>query len=114
MKALFVELPPFERWRDSYIDDDAFADLQQLLMQSPEAGVLLPGTGGLRKLRFGDSRRQRGKRGGLRVIYYWWSRGSQFWLFTLYDKGEMSDLTSDQRSQLRAVIKAELAARRGH
>lgn len=60
----------------------------------PRAGVAgyLTGTGGLRKLRFADERRGKGKRGGLRVIYYWWDAGSQFWLFTIYDKDETSDL----------------------
>jgi hypothetical protein len=72
----------------------------------------MPDTGGLRKLRFADTRRGKGKRGGLRVIYYWWDAGFQFWLFTLYDKDEASDLTSQQRKILKAMIKAELAARR--
>jgi len=57
-------------------------------------------------------RRGKGKRGGLRVIYYLWVSGLQFWLFTLYDKDEMSDLTAQQRKTLKAMIKAELEARR--
>ena len=112
MKAVFVELPPFERHRDGYLGDDAFLALQQLLMQHPEAGDLMPDTGGLRKLRFADARRGKGKRGGLRVIYYWWLGGQEFWLFALYDKNEMADLTSLQRRALKAMIKAELEARR--
>lgn len=70
MKAVFVELPAFERHRAEYLDDDAFRGLQNLLMKHPEAGDPIPDTGGLRKLRFGDARRGKGKRGGLRVIYY--------------------------------------------
>jgi len=46
--------------------------LQTILMQSPNAGAAIEGTGGLRKLRFADMRRGKGKRGGLRVIYFWW------------------------------------------
>lgn len=72
----------------------------------------MPDTGGLRKLRFADARRGKGKRGGLRVIYYWWDAGLQFWLFTLYDKDEMADLTPQQRKLLKGMIKAELDARR--
>ena len=53
MKAVFVELPPFEHYRAVYLDDDAFLRLQRLLMLNPEAGALISGTGGLRKLRFG-------------------------------------------------------------
>ena len=52
-------------------------------MNHPEAGDLIPDAGGLRKLRFGDERRGKGKRGGLRVIYYWWVTGFEFWLFAL-------------------------------
>jgi mRNA-degrading endonuclease RelE of RelBE toxin-antitoxin system len=112
VKAVFVELPAFERHRKEYFDDDAFRELQDLLMLHPEAGDLIPGTGGLRKLRFADKRRGKGKRGGLRVIYYWWDSGSQFWLFTVYDKDEMSDLTAPQRKALKEMIKKELEARR--
>ncbi len=112
MKAVFVELPAFARHRADYLDDDAFRSLQNLLMKHPEAGDPMPDTGGLRKLRFADARRGKGKRGGLRVIYYWWDAGFQFWLFTLYDKDEMADLTPQQRKALKAMIKAELEARR--
>ncbi len=112
MKAVFVELPAFERRRADYLDDDAFRELENLLMKHPEAGDLVPDTGGLRKLRFADARRGKGKRGGLRVIYYWWNAGFQFWLFTLFDKNEMADLTPQQRKALRAMIKAELEFRR--
>ena len=108
MKAVFVELPAFERHRADYLDDEAFLRLQRLLMLNPEAGVVIPGTGGLRKLRFGDERRGKGKRGGLRVIYYWWDVGSQFWLFTVFDKDEMSHLTATERKTLKEMIKREL------
>jgi len=112
MKAVFIELPAFERYRSDYLDDDGLLALQNLLLKRPEAGDLIQDTGGLRKLRFADVRRGKGKRGGLRVIYYWWTSGLQFWLFTLYDKDEMSDLTAQQRKTLKAMIKAELEARR--
>ncbi len=112
MKAVFVELPAFARRRSDYLDDDAFRALEDLLMKHPEAGDPIPDTGGLRKLRFADARRGKGKRGGLRVIYYWWNAGFQFWLFTLFDKDEMADLTPPQRKVLKGMIKAELEARR--
>ena len=112
MKALFVELPAFERHRTEYLDDEAFSALQAALMANPEAGDVIRGTGGLRKVRFGHEGRGKGKRGGLRVIYYWWAPGHQFWLFTLYGKGEVSDLTAEQRKIVREVLKAELKARK--
>ena len=112
MKAVFIELPAFERHRDDYLDDDGFRQLQGVLMVNPAAGDLIEGTGGLSKMRFKDSRRSKGKRGGLRVIYYYWAGGPEFWLFTLYDKDEMSDLTPKQRAALKELIKAELKMRR--
>lgn len=81
-------------------------------MAAPLAGDLIEGTGGLRKLRFADSRRGKGKRGGLRVIYYYWVGGPEFWLFTVYDKGEMDDLTPRQRAAFKQLAKAELKLRR--
>jgi hypothetical protein len=112
MKALFVELPPFERYRQHYLGDESFRQLQQFMLNNPEAGDVIEGTGGLRKLRHADSRRGKGKRGGLRVIYFWWQEGRQFWLFTLYDKDEMTDLDTEQKKMLKVMLKRELEARR--
>jgi len=112
MKALFVELPAFAKYRADYLDDDGFRGLQQSMLKNPEAGDVIEGTGGLRKLRHGDPRRGKGKRGGLRVIYYWWDGGRQFWLFTLYDKDEMEDLSTDEKKLLKGMLKAELETRR--
>ena len=112
MKALFVELPAFERHRASYLDDAAFVQLQLQLMKDPEAGDVIEGTGGLRKTRLADARRGKGKRGGLRIVYYWWRAGLQFWLYTLYDKDEMKDLTPAQRKALKVMLKAELDSRK--
>ena len=66
----------------------------------------------MRKLRFADARRGKRKRGGLRVVYYWWEQGFEFWLFTLFDKGEMADLRPQDRKALKAMVKAELEAKR--
>ena len=80
MDALFVELPAFARHRADYLDDEGFRELQNALLENPEGGDLIEGTGGLRKVRHADSRRSKGKRGGLRVIYFWWrssTRGSR-------------------------------------
>lgn len=110
--AVFVELPAFERHRARYLDDEAFRELQYLLMRNPIAGDPIQETGGLRKLRFADARRGKGKRGGLRVVYYWWEPGSEFWLFTLFDKDEMADLGPEERKALKAMVKAQLEAKR--
>ena len=99
------------RHRESYLDDLAYQQLQQELLRNPEAGDVIAGTGGLRKLRFADRYRGKGKRGGLRVIYYWRVAADQFWLFTLYDKDESADLTAHERKVLGALLLRELSAR---
>lgn len=111
MHATFIELPPFVRYRSDYLDDQSYRALQNELMKYPEAGDVIPGTGGLRKLRYTDRNRGKGKRGGLRVIYYWLVAADQFWMFTLYDKDEASDLSSVERKALSAMLKRELDAR---
>lgn len=111
MKAMFVELPAFARLRADYLDDEGLRALQTALMENPEAGDVIEGTGGLRKLRRADPRRGKGKRGGLRVIYYWWDGRHQFWLFTLYDKDEMDDLSAKEKKLLKDMLKRELEAR---
>jgi hypothetical protein len=111
MKATFLELPSFERLRETYLDDDAYKGLQAELMKNPEAGDVIQGTGGLRKLRYADQRRGKGKRGGLRVIYFWKVSDDQFWLFTVYDKDEADDLTADDRKALHRRLEWEIKAR---
>ena len=108
MKAVFVELPAFSRHLADYLDDEGYRALQNELLSNPEVGDVIKDAGGLRKMRFSDVRRGKGKRGGLRVIYYLWTGGPQFWLFTLYDKDEMSDLTAKERRAFAAALKAEL------
>ena len=107
-----MELPAFSRFRGGYLDEEGFRALQNSLMENPAAGDVIQGTGGLRKLRHADPRRGKGKRGGLRVIYFWWEAGRQFWLFTLYDKDEMEDLSGKDKRTLKDMLKRELEARR--
>ena len=112
MKALFVELPAFERNRSNYLTDEAYRGLQNEMLKDPEAGDVITGTGGLRKLRYGDATRGKGKRGGLRIIYYWWNPKKQFWLFTIYDKDELSDLSPKEKAILKTLLKQELEERK--
>jgi len=71
----------------------------------------MPGTGGFRKLRWADPRRGKGRRGGLRVIYYNFPGEQQIWLMTLYDKDKASDLTPKEKQALKSAIETELQAR---
>lgn len=111
MEALFVELPPFERYRAGYLTDDEFREFQLMLLKNPACGDVIQHTGGLRKVRFGDARRNKGKRGGIRVIYYWYLEKNHFLLFTLYDKDQKDDLTKAQRDSLCEML--EQARKRG-
>ena len=95
-----------------YLSDDEYSELQQELLANPKKGDVISGTGGLRKVRFGDSKRGRGKRGGTRIIYYYYVKGSQFWLFTIYDKDEMTDLSREQKKAFHQVLNAEIKARK--
>jgi len=112
MKLVFFETPLFSRLLPDYLTDDAYWGLQKILLESPELGDVMPGTGGFRKVRWQDSRRGKGKRGGLRVIYYYLTADHQIWFFTIFDKDEASDLTTEEKKLLKQAIQKELAARR--
>ncbi len=112
MKLTFIEAPALSRWREEYLDDESFAQLQATLLANPLAGAVIPGTTGLRKLRWPDRRRGKGKRGGLRVIYCPVPVEAQIWLFTVYGKDEAEDLTAEEKRLLQKALAAELAARR--
>ncbi len=107
----FFEAPAFTRHLAEYLNDDAYRRMQSQLAQNPDAGDLMPGTGGFRKLRWADARRSKGRRGGLRVIYYYFESDQQIWLMTIYDKDEASDLAVSEKKALRNLIAMELNAR---
>jgi hypothetical protein len=108
----FVEAPAFTRYVSEYLSEEGYRELQADLSENPEAGDVMPGTGGFRKMRWADTRRGKGRRGGLRIIYYHFPSDHQIWLMTLYGKNEASDLTGQQKKALKVSIEKELAARR--
>ncbi len=77
IKATFIELPPFERHRQNYLNNKNFHRLQKKLMDNPEAGDIIEGTGGLRKTRHAVEKCGKGKCGELRIIYFWWQSGQR-------------------------------------
>jgi len=111
MTLVFFETPLFTRKRPLYLDEEDYRQLQNALLENPQQGSLMPGTGGFRKCRWLDQRRGKGKRGGLRIIYYYFMTDAQIWLFTIYDKNEMTDLTKEEKQALKTAIQTELAAR---
>ncbi|MCW9698022.1 MULTISPECIES: type II toxin-antitoxin system RelE/ParE family toxin [unclassified Avibacterium] len=104
MKAVFIELPFFEKYRKEYLSDDEYLMLQNELLVAPEKGDLIQGTGGLRKLRIANSKRNRGKRGGARVIYYYYVRNAAIYFLTAYGKEMKEDLTADEKSILAKIV----------
>ena len=111
MKTVFFETTSFTATVGSYLSDEEYRALQNAMLANPEAGDIMSGTGGFRKLRWSDGRRGKGKRGGLRVIYYWLLSNSQFWMFAIYDKDEANDLNPEQKKALKRAIEAELIRR---
>lgn len=81
------------------MDDEDYAEMQAFLTHRPDAGKIIRGTGGMRKLRWAGS--ERGKRGGLWVIYYWWVARDRISLLLVYPKKEQDDLTAGQVKQLK-------------
>ena len=88
------------------LSDDDYRALQLGLAFRPEQGALIPGTGGLRKLRW--ALRGKGKRGGLRVIYYWGSAEDVIYMLFLYPKNRQENLTADQLRRLKRIVEEDL------
>lgn len=98
----FVETKLFTRLVQEYLSDDEYSRLQQALLADPEAGAVIRGSGGVRKLRWGAS--GRGKRGGIRVIYFLRSRQGQIWMLTLYAKNVAESISANVLKQIRDEI----------
>ena len=98
---LLVETPTFTRQITGLISDDEYAEFQSQLVADPKAGDVIPGSGGLRKLRW--SRTGHGKRGGIRVIYFA-AIEERIYLLAAYAKSDREDLTITQLKALRRLI----------
>ena len=100
---VFVELTPFIAFRREHWTDEDLRSLQNFLLATPDAGNVIRGGAGLRKLRW--SAQGRGKRGGARVIYYRYVAGDRIYLIYGYVKNEQTDLTPDQIKVLADLMK---------
>jgi hypothetical protein len=98
----FIETSLFTRLLPQYLSDDEYVDLQQALLTTPDAGDVIPGSGGVRKLRWRVG--ARGKRGGIRVIYYLRSRQGQIWMLTLYAKSVTDNIPARVLKQIKEEI----------
>lgn len=101
-----METSTFSSQLHEHLADDDYRSLQSALTLRPEQGALIPGSGGLRKLRW--ALRGKGKRGGLRVIYYWDAAEDVIYLIYLYAKSQQANLRPDQLKLLRRTIEEDL------
>ena len=85
-----------------HLTDEEYSKLQNSLIENPEAGDLIPGSGGVRKLRWAFA--GRGKRGGLRIIYYAQTRQGRIWMLTLYAKNVMGNISANVLRQIKEEI----------
>ncbi|WP_281079852.1 type II toxin-antitoxin system RelE/ParE family toxin [Klebsiella quasivariicola] len=97
----FIELQGFSKRRQALLPDDEFRVFQEMLIEDPEAGDTIAGTGGFRKIRW--SRPGMGKRGGGRIIYYNVTRKGRIYLALVYPKNELDDLTEEQKKMLKQL-----------
>ena len=102
----FIETPVFTKDVRALLSDEEYRGLQLALVLRPEQGSLIPGSGGLRKIRWRV--KGRGKRGGVRVIYYWIAGESTVYMLLLYEKSSREDLTPEQVETLRRLVREEL------
>lgn len=99
----FIETPTFTRLLLALLSDEEYRTLQNVLLENPECGDLIQGGGGIRKLRHG--RQGSGKRGGVRVIYYWRKAQNQIYFLLIYSKGRKDDLSAEETALLRELVK---------
>lgn len=97
-----VEHPTFTKTVLKIFEDDEYRELQAELVADPKAGAVIPGYSGLRKLRWGA--KGKGKRGGTRIIYLHLPKAGVVYLFYLFTKGDITDLTSEQRKQVAKFV----------
>ncbi len=99
---VIIETPLFTRIISELMSDDVYRELQDALIQQPDKGDLIPGSGGLRKVRW--KLQGQGRRGGVRIIYYWVVADEQLRMLYAYAKSRQENLTPDQLAILRKIV----------
>ena len=101
---VIIETPIFTKTIQSLMSEDDYRQLQSALVIRPDMGATIPGSGGLRKLRWRIP--GRGKRGGVRVIYYWATSREEVWMLLAYAKAKKEDLSLQQLKLLRRIVES--------
>jgi len=98
----FIEATAFTKHIYDYLSEDEYLGLQSFLLQYPEAGKVIRGSGGVRKVRWAMS--GKGKSGGVRVIYYFKRKDDEIWLLTIYSKNEIENIPAHVLRQIAKEI----------
>lgn len=104
MRRLFRETPIFSEKIDDVGGDDLLRSIEDAILENPEAGATIAGTGGIRKLRAADPSRRKGKRGGLRVLYLDLPDREKTYLLYAYGKDEAEDITADEKKIFKVLV----------
>ena len=99
----FIETSLFTRRSAELLDDESYRELENELLRNPTKGEVIPGCGGIRKMRLGSHHRSKGKRNGLRIIYLLVPEIRYIYLVTIYGKDEADDLDATQKKRLRSL-----------
>ncbi|MCP4430382.1 MAG: type II toxin-antitoxin system RelE/ParE family toxin [Gammaproteobacteria bacterium] len=102
---VFIETSIFTKLLSNYLSDDDYRGLQSYLLQKPDAGDIVKGSGGVRKVRWAQA--GKGKSGGVRVIYFWKKLDHEIWMLTLYSKSDRSSISGHILKQIAEAIANE-------
>ena len=105
ISMVFIETSLFTKILSDYLNDEEYRGLQVYLMQKPDAGDIVKGSGGVRKVRWAPE--GKGKSGGVRVIYYWKRPDHEIWMLTIYSKSEQSTIPGHVLKQIAEAINDE-------
>ena len=97
-----IETPIFTKIVQNLFKDESYRELQEKIVENPEVGKIIPDSGGIRKVRWALP--GKGKRGGARVLYYWYTSQNQILMLYAYAKNKQEDLTPEQLKALKAVL----------
>jgi mRNA-degrading endonuclease RelE of RelBE toxin-antitoxin system len=103
MSKVFIETTVFTKVRNRFLSEEDYEELQKDLSERPDCGNVMPGCGGLRKLRIADPKRGKGKRSGARLIYLYLPQIEHFLMLDIYGKNEKEDLSANDKKDLRQL-----------